>query len=365
MNKKKVVAVIASIAVVATLFAGCGKASNTTDSNKSTTESRKSTKVTVGLATDMGGKGDKSFNDAAIAGLDKISKEYTIDPQILESKDQNAYKPNLSTLGGQCDLTFGVGFMMQQAMTDTAKSLSNKKFAIIDTEVKLPNVVSISFKENEGSFLVGVIAGKATKNNKIGFLGGMDTPLIQKFEAGFIAGVKSVNPTAAEDLMNRKNVKYTGKFDDPSAGKEAGKALYSQGCDVVFHAAGSCGIGLLDVAHELRAGGKDVWAIGVDSDQALTVAADADAILTSMVKRVDTASYQVTKSVIDNTFKGGTTVVFGLKEDGVGIAPTQNAKAPAGVYDLANKYKKAIVDGKITVPETLKDAKDFKPVAIQ
>jgi basic membrane protein A and related proteins len=370
MIKKRLISMLATVVLASTLFAGCGQKapeSSNQGSNQQTqsADTRKKTDVKVGLSTDAGGKGDKSFNDAAIAGLDKISKEYTVDPVILESKDQNAYSPNLTTLAGQSDLSFAVGFLMQQAATDIAKANPNKKFAIIDSNVDLPNVVSINFKANEGSFLVGVLAGKATKTNKVGFIGGMDMPLIQNFEAGFVAGVESVNPAAAADLLNRKNVKYTGKFDDPSLGKEAASALYNAGCDVVYHAAGSCGLGLLDAAKELRDGGKDVWAIGVDQDQAQTVPKDADAILSSCIKRVDVGTYDVTKSLIEGNFKGGTTIVFGLKEDGVGYAPTKNPKAPAGIYDLADKYKQAIVDGKIVVPGTLDELKGFKPVTVQ
>lgn len=371
MNKKKITSLFAASLMVVSLFAGCGQKApeNTnqggTKQQTQSTDSKKKTDVKIGLSTDAGGKGDKSFNDAAIAGLEKIQKEYTVDPVILESKDQNAYAPNLTTLAGQCDLTFGVGFMMQQAVTDIATANPNKKFAIIDSVIDKPNVVSITFKANEGSFLVGVIAGKATKTNKIGFIGGATGPLIENFEAGFVAGVESVNPEAAKDLLSRKNVKYTGKFDDPSAGKEAAAALYNGGCDVVYHAAGSCGLGLLDKAKELRDGGKEVWAIGVDQDQAQTVPKDADAILTSCMKRVDSGTEAVSKSLIEGNFKGGTTMTFGLKEEGVGYAPTKNAKAPAGVYDLADKYKKAIVDGKITVPGTLADLKNFKPVTVQ
>lgn len=364
MKKVKVLALLMAVTMVVALFTGCGSTNNQSSQTKPA-DTKKKTDVTVGLSTDAGGKGDKSFNDAAIAGLDQIAKEYTVEPVILESKDQNAYSPNLTTLAGQCDLSFGVGFLMQQAVTDIAKANPNKKFAIIDNNIDLPNVVSINFKANESSFLVGVIAGKTTKSGKIGFIGGMDIPLIQNFEAGFDAGVMSVNPAAAADLLSRKNVRYTGKFDDPSAGKEAATQLYNSGCDVVYHAAGSCGLGLLDVAKELRDGGKDVWAIGVDQDQAQTVPKDADAILTSCMKRVDTGTYLVTKSLIEGKFQGGTTMTFGLKEDGVGIAPTKNPKAPEGVYDLADKYKAAIIGGKIIVPGTLAEAKSFKPVAIQ
>jgi basic membrane protein A len=134
---------------------------------------------------------------------------------------------------------------MADAVTKVAKASPDKKFAIIDSEVKLPNVMSIMFKEHEGSFLVGVVAAKTSTTGKIGFVGGIDMPLIQKFEAGFIAGVKSVNPAAAKDLENRKNVRYANSFSDVNKGYELAKSLYNSGCDVVYHAAGGCGLGVL------------------------------------------------------------------------------------------------------------------------
>lgn len=342
------------------MIAGCGKAKTDTTTTK-TTDTRKKTEVKVGLSTDAA---LKSLSSTAVSGLKKIQKEYTIEPVILESKDKSAYIKNLTALTGKCDLTFGVGYIMQQPVTSAAKANPNKKFAILDYVIDLPNVVSVTFKANEGSFLVGVIAGKATKTNKVGFIGGEDIPLIESYEAGFIAGVMSVNPIAAADLVNRKNTIYTGKFDDASAGKAAAKSLYSSGCDVIYHASRSCGLGLLDAAKELRDTGKDVWAIGSDQDQAVTVPKDAGAILSSSVKTADTALYQVTKSLIDGDLKGGTVLTFGIREKGVGIAPTKNSKAPAGIYDLADKYKQLIIDGNIVVPETLNEAKTFKPTAI-
>lgn len=367
MNKKRLVAALATVAVVATLFAGCGKKA---EAPKPATpapvaEPAKKPTVKIGLATDQGGLGDKSFNDSAVNGLKKIESEFGIKSDILESKQQENYVPNLQTLSGKNDLTFGVGFMMHQAVTDVATAAKDKKFAIIDDVVELPNVCSITFKEEEGSFLMGVLAGKTTKTNKVGFLGGMDMALIQKFEAGYIAGVKSVNPAAAEDLINRKNVKYTGNFTDSGKGKEMAKALFNSGCDVVFHASGACGLGLLDAAKELRDQKKDVWAIGVDMDQAVTVPNDASAILSSMVKRVDNATYSVSKDVINNTFQGGKNVIYGLKEQGVGMAPTTDKNAKPEVIDLAKKYEAAIVAGKIKVPATLDAAKSFQPVAVQ
>lgn len=367
MNKKKIVAIMATIAIAATMFAGCGKTNTTTPS---TTSTKKDTKVKVGLSTDKGGRGDKSFNDAAIAGLDKLAKEYTVTPDILEAKKIEDYTPFLTTLSGQDDLVFGVGFAMQQAIDDVSKANTGKKFAIIDAVVANPNVVSITFKEHEGSFLMGVIAGKTTKTNKVGFIGGVDMPLIQKFEAGYIAGVMSVNPEAAKGLIGEGSaphgiyVKYTGAFDNSGAGQESAKSLYNAGCDVVFHAAGACGIGLIKEASDERKAGKDVWAIGVDSDQAVIMPDNASAILSSMVKRVDNATYDVSKSVIDNTFQGGKTLEFGLKENGVGMADTTKNNTKADVVDLANKYKDAIVNGTLIVPSTLADVKNFKPAKL-
>lgn len=355
---KRFLALMVSVVLVVSLFAGCTKKENNQGQQQATT--KKDTKVKVGLATDEGGRGDKSFNDSAIAGLDKLKAEYTVNPQILESKAADQYEPNLKALVQANDLIFGVGFKMKDAMTAVAKATPDKKFAIIDEVVELPNVTSVTFKEQEGSFLMGVIAGKMTKTNKIGFIGGVDMPLIQRFEAGFIAGVKSVNPEAAKDLISRKNVKYAGNFSDTAKGYEMAKSLYNSGVDVIYHAAGGVGIGLFNAAVEMKK-----WAIGVDQDQAVTVPSAKDVILASMIKRVDVGTYSVSKSVIDNTFQGGKATVLGLKEDGVGISQTVNPAVTKDVLDLADKYKKAIIDGTITVPTVPKDVASFNAPEIK
>ncbi|SHH28893.1 BMP family lipoprotein [Clostridium grantii] len=371
--KKRLVAIVASVAVVATLLAGCAgnnnaETENNAAKNNTATEEkdeRTATDITVGLSTDAGGRGDKSFNDSAIAGLDKIETEYTVKPVILESQSQDDYVPYLTQLAEDNNLVFGVGFLMQSSVEEVATAAPDTNFGIIDSVVELPNVVSIGFKEQEGSFLMGVIAGKMTKTNQVGFIGGIDMPLIQRFEAGFIAGVMSVNPEAAVKLMDRSNVAYTGAFDNPQAGQEAAKKLYSAGADVIFHASGACGLGLLQEAHEQRANGKDVWAIGVDSDQAAIVPEYADAILSSMMKRVDTATYDVSKALIEGNFKGGEVVVYGLAEEGVGLAPTTDKNTPADVVALCESYKASIVKGDIVVPEDLDAAKAFVPVEVK
>ncbi|MBZ9689027.1 BMP family ABC transporter substrate-binding protein [Clostridium estertheticum] len=368
MNKKKVVAVLAAVAVVATLFVGCGtkKVAEVPKTEAPKTEAAKPTK-TIGLSTDEGGLNDKSFNQSADEGVKKAKAEDGFTYNAIESKKKEDYTANLESLienGSQ--LTFAIGFQMADAMTEVAKNHTDKHFAIIDSEVKLPNVTSITFKEQEGSFLMGVIAGKMTKTNKIGFIGGKDFDLINRFEAGFAAGVKAVNPEAAKGLLSSNGktpgttVKYADSFDDSAKGYELAKSLYQGGCDVVYHAAGGVGIGLFKAAQELKDSGKPVWAIGVDMDQSLTVPKYAGVILSSMIKRVDIATYNESKAEVKNEFKGGTVTNLGLKEQGVGIAETSSKNVPKAVLDIVKTYQDKVIAGQIVVPANRQQAMDFK-----
>lgn len=373
MNKKRVVALIAASIMTISLFAGCGSKTTTpsTDSTKTTEK-----KIKVGLSTDEGGLNDKSFNQSADTGIKKAVKDFGVDYKAIESKQKEDYEANLDALvANGDDLTFGVGFQMETAMENKAKQYSDKKFALIDSgayedpnatnPVQLKNVESIMFKENEGSFLVGVIAGKMTKTNKIGFIGGKDFALINKFEAGFAAGVKAVNPEAAKGLISSDGkalgtmVKYADSFNDTNKGYELAKSLYGAGCDVVYHAAGGVGIGLFKAAKELKDSGKSVWAIGVDMDQAVSVPEYASVILTSMVKRVDVGTYQAVKDVKDGKFQGGKVVELGLKEDGVGVAPSSDKNVPKDILDLVTKYSDAVKSGSIKVPAARADVLTF------
>jgi len=367
MNKKKLVAILTAVVVVATLFVGCGtKEVPKTAAPK--TETAKST-ANIGLSTDEGGLNDKSFNQSANEGVNRAKAEDGFTYKAIESKKKEDYTPNLEALiDNGSNLTFAIGFQMADAIKEVAKEHTDKNFAIIDSVVDLPNVASINFKEQEGSFLMGVIAGKMTKTNKIGFIGGKDFDLINKFEAGFAAGVKAVNPEAAKGLISTdKNgktpgstVKYADSFDDSAKGYELAKSLYQDGCDVVYHAAGGVGIGLFKAAQELKDSGKPVWAIGVDMDQSLTVPQYADVILSSMIKRVDTATYNESKAQVKNQFKGGTVIMLGLKEKGVGIADTSSKNVPKAVLDEVKKYEDKIIAGEIVVPANRKDVMNFK-----
>lgn len=356
MKKKRLIAAISAIAVVTTMLMGCG--SEKKDNTASTSSAKK---YSFGMATDQGGLGDKSFNDAANKGLEDIkSKEadHVKAIHVLESKQEENYEPNLRQLAKTNDLTVGVGFLMKDALEKVAKDNPNKNFVLIDEVSELSNVKSLTFKSEEGSFLMGVIAGKTTKTNKVGFIGGMESDLIKSFEAGYIAGVKAVNPKAAEDLISRKTVKYAGSFSDSGKGYELAKSLYNDGCDVIYHAAGATGLGMFKAAKETTTDSNKHWAIGVDQDQAVTNASYKDVILSSMLKKVDVATEAACKEVIDGKFKAGTSV-YGLKDGAVDMADSTKDNTPQDVIDLANKYKQAIIDGKFTVPSKIEDVKDF------
>lgn len=353
---KRVAAIVLSLALVAGVLSGCG--SSTSTSSKSGSTSTK--KIKVGLTTSEGGLNDKSFNQSANTGIERAKKEFGLDYKPVESMKKEDFQPNLQALiDNNSDIIFGIGFQMSDDLQAMAKKNPNKKFAIVDSVVSEKNVVSLTFKEEEGSFLMGVIAGKMTKSNKIGFVGGMNIDSINKFAAGYIAGARTVNPNI------KIEEKYVNSYTDTNMGEEIGKTLYNDGCDIVYHAAGGSGIGVFKAAKEAKAAGKNVWAIGVDMDQAVTVPEYSDIILSSMVKRVDNATYAVVKDLVNGKFEGGKSEVFGLKEDGVGVAPSSNKNVPSDVLSLTDKYKDAIKNGKITVPTTIKDANAFKTEALK
>lgn len=301
------------------------------------------------IVTDTAGLGDQSFNDSAKRGLDRAAAELGIETQVYETSQPSDYEPSLAQAPGQgSDITFAIGFLMTDALTNVAPQNSEAKFAIIDSVVEAGNVASLNFKEEEGSFLVGAVAGLMTKSNKVGFIGGLEVPLIKKFEAGFQAGVQTVNPNA-EVLVN-----YAGDFNDPGKGKEIALSQYADGADVIYHASGGTGLGLFQAAQEKGAG---FWAIGVDSDQYNLAPENT---LTSMMKQVDVAVFETIKAAQAGNFKAGTSI-FGLKEGGVGLAPTTSNNTPQEVIDQVNALGEKIKAGEFTVPATDEQLATFSP----
>lgn len=295
------------------------------------------------------GLGDKSFNDSAKAGLDRAQQELGVGTQVLETTQPSDYEPNLiqSPSYGN-DITFAIGFLMTDALTRVSSERTDEKYGIVDSVVDKPNVASLIFKEEEGSFLVGVIAGMTSKTNKVGFIGGVEVPLIKRFEVGYAAGVKSVNPNA------QVIVTYAGAFNDPAKGKEIALSQYAQGADVIYHAAGGTGLGLFQAAKEK---GPGFWAIGVDADQYDLAPENT---LTSMVKYVDVAVYQTIKDTKAGQFRGGIHT-FGLKEGGVGLSLSTEKTASKESVDRANQFRQMIIDGKFKVPATPEELQSFTP----
>ncbi|MNZ66748.1 Membrane lipoprotein TmpC precursor [compost metagenome] len=297
----------------------------------------------IGMVTDVGGVNDKSFNQSAWEALKRVTAETSAKTQYLESKGDADMEPNLNNFVKEgFDLTWGIGFLFNEALAKVAAENPDAKLGVIDGSVDAPNVVSVTFAEHEGSFLVGVVAGLMTKTNKIGFVGGMEIPVITRFEAGFKAGVEAANPNA------KVTINYTGDFGKPDLGKLAAATMYDSGADIIFHAAGATGNGVFNEATARKKNGDNVWVIGVDKDQSLEFGDEVT--LTSMVKGVEAAVHKVSLDLIAGNFAGGTTQVLGLKDDAVGLPETSSKNVPEDVLAKVAEFKQKIINGEIKVP---------------
>jgi basic membrane protein A len=330
-------------------LAACGGSSSGGTTASSTTAAAKSS-VKVGLAYDVGGRGDKSFNDSAAKGLDKAVADLGVTKKELEATQgetdaQKEERLRLLAQGGY-NPVIAVGFAYAPALKKVAAEFPSINFAIIDdNSFQAANVANLTFAENEGSFLVGAIAAQASKSGTIGYIGGVNVPLLQKFQAGYAAGAKAVNPNIkvlSKYLTEPPD--FTG-FNDPAKGKTAAQGQLDAGADVIYAAAGGSGSGAFEA---VAAKGKGYWAIGVDSDQYQTAAANVkDYILTSMMKRVDVAVYTEIKAAVDGKALAGPHV-FDLKVDGVGYATSNSA---VSAYTAkADAFKAQIISGSVTAP---------------
>lgn len=351
MKFSRLCGVCVPVLVLSLALAGCGGGSGGGDTGGGGGGGK--TEVRPALVLDVGGLGDQSFNDSANAGLQRAKKQFKVKTQTLESSSPTDYVDNLTQFADAgYNPVFAVGFLMTDAVNQVAPQYPDTNFAIVDSVVKPKNAASIVFREQEGSYLAGIVAGLMTQEKTkytnpddkvVGFLGGQESDLIGKFQAGYEAGVKSV----CSDC--KVLVQYAGStpdaFNDPAKGKEISLQMIDQGADVVYHASGATGAGLFEAAKQ-----EKIFAIGVDANQAKLF--PESPILTSVVKRVDNAVFQTISDARDGKFPGGKVIDLGLKEKGISLAPFGrfDKEVPQNVKDEVDKARQGIIDGKIKVP---------------
>lgn len=358
MKNRKFITMFVLILSLGTLLAACGSDDKGSDSDNKDGDTED---FTAAMVTDIGGVDDKSFNQSSWEGLQEWGKEHGYSKgegiDYAQSNDKADYMPNLNRLIREdYNLIFGIGFELKEDLEKVAGQYDDKHFAIVDDEIDAPNVASIMFKEHEGSFLVGVAAAMKTETNKVGFVGGIDSPLINKFESGFIAGVKSVNPDIEVE------VEYAESFGAPDKGKIIASNMYSNGADVIYHSSGGTGNGVFNQAKDLKQNDpdRDIWVIGVDRDQYDEgQIGDDNVTLTSMIKRVDVAVEDVSNQAMDGDFPGGELLEFGLKDDAIGFATTNEEAITEEIIDTVNEWKEKILNGDIDVPQTRDETKEF------
>ena len=331
---------LAEAAGLALLAAGCGP------------RRTRAAGYSAALVLDTGGVDDRSFNAAAWAGMQRAMKAFHIHGAYIESKSPADYQVNLTeyaNLGS--NLVFAIGYKMADALKQVAVQFPHVDFAIVDTDAPdLPNCAGLKFREEEGTFLVGYLAASVSRSRKIGFVGGEDIPLIEKFEAGYRAGAKTADP--AVTVISA----YTGDWNDLNKGKSQAMQEFGNGADIIFQAAGKAGLGVIEAARER---GPGFYAIGVDQDQDYIA---PGRVLTSMIKRTDTAVYDMVQEGVSGKFRPGPHI-YGLKEDGVGLSDMKYTRqdVPPAVLHHLDTLKAMILAGKIKIPVTLAAVPSFVP----
>ncbi|MGW3658872.1 BMP family lipoprotein [Streptomyces sp. NPDC005151] len=340
----KITAACAITAAFALTATACGSSSDeSTSSDKG--------QMKIGMAYDVGGRGDNSFNDSAARGLDKAKAEFKAQTKELTAKNGETpadREQRLQSLAeGGYNPVIAIGFAYKDAVDKIAPKYPKVNFGLVDSVSDVKNVASIVFTEEQGSYLAGVAAALKSKDGQVGFIGGVDLPLIKKFAAGFQQGVLDTNPKAKVQIQYLSTGSDLSGFGSPDKGKEAAKGMLDKGADVIFAAAGGSGAGSIEAV----AGKKGAWSIGVDSDQALdpALAKYKDTILTSVVKNVDAGVYDLVKSVKDGKPVTGVQA-YSLAKGGVSLTTTGDHLKD--VQTKLDEAKKKIVDGTVTVKTT-------------
>lgn len=365
--KKKLLAVLMSATMVCSL-AACGSSTETTETAETaaTEEAAEATEeaeatseeaesaeaeeatavdaseIKIGIVTDTGGVNDGSFNESAWAGAQKAAEEFGLTANYLESHADSDYKPNIeSFIDEEYDLIICVGYQLADALREEAEANPDVNFAIIDdsTNADLENVTCLMFEQSQASYLVGYVAGLTTESNTIGFVLGMSTDTMNEFGYGYLAGAIDANADVKVLQTNANS------FSDTAAGKTAANNMVSQGADVIFHAAGGTGLGVIDACKE-----AGIWAIGVDQDQSSVA---PETILTSAMKRVDNSVYDAASDLINGTLESGVKT-YTLEDAGVDIAPTTDNLSEETLAAI-EEVKQQIIDGTVVVPKTKED----------
>jgi basic membrane protein A len=334
--------------LVLLLASGCGGGGKKSSADTTTSGGSTGKKIKIGLVTDVGGLNDRGFNHLSYVGLLRAQRELGIEQRVYQAKSTQEYVPNLSTFARDgYDLIIGVGFTEATAIDTVATNFPNSKFAIVDVDQteephKPPNLLGLLFKEQETGYLVGYLAGLEEKRRPgkdvIGSVGGQKQPPVDRFIAGYQAGAKAADPGIS--TLNS----YSEDFNDQAKCKQIALNQIEQGAGAIFQVAGGCGLGALDAAKE-----KGVWGIGVDADQSFL----GPYILTSAVKRVDTAVFDAVKVVVDGKFKAGN-ITFGLKVNGVGLGKI-SPKVPKAEVAKVMQIRADIIAGKIkNIPTIVK-----------
>ncbi|WP_330372942.1 MULTISPECIES: BMP family ABC transporter substrate-binding protein [Clostridia] len=348
MMRKGIVLGLTAAMVLSLTACGGGK-TETTKAQEETSGGKSS--FSVAMITDTGGINDQSFNQSAWEGLTELKNKTGAEVNYIESKQASDFVTNLERLGDSgANLLWGVGYACADAVLEAAGSNPDIQYAIIDNayENTPSNVTGVMFRAQEPSFLVGYVAGRTTQTGKVGFVGGISSGLIDQFQYGFEAGVKYAAKELGKDIDI--SVQYAESFSDAAKGKAIAARMYSDGCDVIYHAAGGTGTGVIEAAKE-----ADKWVIGVDRDQAYLA---PENVLTSALKLVGKAVQEVSEEAMNGKEIGGQTLTFGLQEDCVGI-PEEHGNMAEGVYEDTLKVKDKIKNGELTPPTTKEEYEAF------
>ncbi|MDQ3443343.1 MAG: BMP family ABC transporter substrate-binding protein [Chloroflexota bacterium] len=307
--------------------------------------------VTVTMVTDTAGVGDQNFNDLAVLGGERAAEELGVGFDILESQTQADYSPNLAQGGEASDLTIAVGALLGDAVAEVAPQFPDKFFALLDGVVELDNVYSVVFREHEGSFLGGVLAALTSQSGVLGIIGGIRVPPVARYEIGFVAGARTINPDI-EVLIS-----YADSFEDPALGQELTLAQFNNGADIILPIAGRTGIGSFDAATDQ---GEGYWIVAGDTDQSHLAPGHQ---LAAIKKGVDVAFFDATQAVVDGSFPGGTVDDLGLVDGGMDIYAFDSTVDQA-TLDTVAAYKQAIIDGVIVAPATDEELAAFVPTPL-